>query len=68
MWSQMGELVASAGPLAFVALLSVLLIWTYFLVAMVLTKSVRPKGKADVSVRVRLFPWPRIEVDVRESG
>lgn len=68
MGSRLVELLVSASPWVLVALLALMLVWAYGLVWMVITKSVRRRGAATVAVKVRLFPWPRIEVDVRESG
>lgn len=57
--------VATVGPWAFLTLLILMPVWAYCVVWLVLTKSVRNPGDSDVSVKVRPFPWPRIEIEVR---
>ena len=67
----MSTLAASAavvGPWVLLIMLILFLVWAYFLVRLVLNKSVPTPGDRDVWVRVRPFPWPRIEIEVRTPG
>ena len=55
----------AAGPWALLIVSSLILVWTYCLVLLVLNKTIPPAGAHEISIRIRPFPWPRIEVEVR---
>jgi hypothetical protein len=61
----MASSVALVGPWALLVLLTLFLVWAYCLVRLVLTKSIQHPADCDISVGVRPFPWPRVEIDVR---